>query len=150
MNTSTTVKRILSASLLTLPITLPILGVMTMNVPSALAAVGCTQIGIEIPGTGFKTGTFCLYLEGSGLQIKSYTSSVVNTSLLCNSQMKIKWYDRNNKRYQTLSGPYTSGCKPPQPFAGKINFPVKEGRACAEFYESGVLRKEKACLNVFP
>jgi hypothetical protein len=102
---------------------------------------GCSWFGID--------GMICIGIKGNGLRVNTAGGSFAKPTELCNWRIDIAYTDTNGNNYNTVRGPTNSGC------IGKGDFgvtytpykSVREGRVCAQLYESGSY-VDAACVHL--
>jgi hypothetical protein len=93
----------------------------------------------------------CIHVVGSGLRVDDISADWDAIVPLCNTQIRIAYFDTSNRNYRNRTSSVRSGCSQ---FFGSFHpnigafETVRTGRICGSVIESGVQRSG-ACVNVF-
>lgn len=88
--------------------------IMTSAPPAAASAYSCTGYGwVGVPGTSLKTSRWCGETKGTGLYVSTVGggfSALVGGVYLCDTRMKVSFFDTKGSNYRTYSSAVTPGC----------------------------------------
>jgi hypothetical protein len=109
-----------------------------------LSAEGCHSLHLVRPRR------VCIEVQGSGLTITSMRSWWEWESKLCNTRIRIAFFDNNNSRYLTYTSPRDATCQVSDVFANPGNYPktVRAGRVCGSFQVGNAAWSSGACVGI--